>query len=349
MFVGGIAAFLNGTAKSATHVANVTNCTNNGAVLNGSTGSGNWTTYTGGIVGYYHVTGELKGCTNSGSVTNTTDALVTHCVYFRLGGIVGSAENEAITDCVNDGEVKDDSASNAGCVVGIVGCVAGKDITLTNCDNKKSVVANFNGTSGKNLWTCVAGVMGYSAVSTSMNGCDNTGNIVCERETTAYDIYMGGLVGRMGNNIAVTIEDAVVSGTLTNTARGGKAALGGLIGMCYNNTITGTHSTMAINNTYANQYIGGFIGQVEANKTTNISNCSVAADVVSSGAGYSGMFVGRLTDQTKDGKITTTLSNIWVKGSFEGTSLTAVNYTNHCYGTGSDYKVTDNIYFGDFK
>ena len=105
---------------------------------------------------------------------------------------------------------------------------------------------------------------------------------------------------------------------------------------------------MAVNNTYANQYIGGFIGQVEANKTTDISNCSVNAAVVSSGAGYSGMFVGRLTDKAADGT-STTLTNVWVKGSFEGTDLTADNYIGMCFGTGSDYKVTDNIQYGDFK
>lgn len=150
-------------------------------------------------------------------------------------------------------------------------------------------------------------------------------------------------------NKSLVVKNCTMSGTLTNNASGGKATLGAVVGICYDNTITGTHSTMAVNNTYANQYIGGFIGQVEANKTTNISDCSIAADVVSAGAGYSGMFVGRLTDQTKDGKITTTLTNIWVKGSFEGTALTADNYKSMCFGTGSDYKVTDSIQFGDFK
>ena len=29
--------------------------------------------------------------------------------------------------------------------------------------------------------------------------------------------------------------------------------------------------------------------------------------------------------------------------------MTAENYTGMCFGTGSDYKVTDNIQYGDFK
>ena len=348
MFVGGIAAFLNGTAKSATHVANVTNCTNDGAVLNGSTGAGSWTTFTGGIVGYYHVTGELKGCTNNGSVTNTTSAQIKDSfIHFRLGGIVGAADNGTITDCTNNGEVKDASETNAGCVGGIVGCATSYPVTLTNCDNTKSVTVSFNSASIPYPMD-LGGILGYSSENVTLDGCDNSGDVTNNRTTTALNIYMGGLVGQMPNK-SLTVKNCTMSGTLTNKASGGKATLGAVVGICHDNTITGTHSTMAINNTYANQYIGGFIGQVEANKTTNISNCSVAADVVSNGAGYSGMFVGRLTDQTKDGKITTTLSNIWVKGSFEGTTLTAENYTTHCYGTGSDYKETANIYFGDFK
>ena len=347
MFVGGIAAFLNGVTKSATHVANVTNCTNSGAVLNGSTGAGSWTTYTGGIVGYYHVTGELTGCTNNGSVTNTTSAQIKDSfIHFRLGGIVGAADNGTITDCTNNGEVKDASETNAGCVGGIVGCAASTPITLTNCDNKKSVTVSFNSASNPYPMN-LGGILGYSSENVTLDGCDNSADVTNNRTTTALNIYMGGLVGQMPNK-SLTVMNCTMSGTLTNKASGGKATLGAVVGICYDNTITDSHSTMNIKNEYANQYIGGFIGQVEANKTTKISNCSVAANVVSKGAGYSGMFVGRLTDQASGG-ITTTLSNIWVKGSFEGTTLAADNYTSYCYGTGSDYKVTDNIYFGDFK
>ena len=355
MFVGGIAAFLNGTAKSNTHVANVTNCTNGsstdaskGAVLNGSSGSGSWTTFTGGIVGYYRILGELKGCNNYGSVKNTSSAQLNNSfVHFRLGGIVGSSENGTITNCLNAGAVTDDSETNAGCVGGVVGCVANA-ATLTNCDNSGDMTVKFN-SSDNPFPMDIAGVVGYAATAITLEGCDNYGDITNNRTTTALNIYMGGLLGQAANDI--TVKDCEISGNLTNNASGGKLTMGAIVGICYNNTISNCHSTMSVNNTYANQYIGGFIGQVEANKTSNISNCSVAADVVSKGSGYSGMFVGRLTDQdgANKGGITTTLSNIWVKGSFEGTGLTADNYKTYCYGTGSDYKVTDQISFGDFQ
>lgn len=347
MYVGGIAAFLNGLENNDTYVSDVYGCTNNGAVLNGSSGAGEWNIFTGGIVGYYRVNGTLKGCVNNGSVTNTSSAQYKNSFkHFRLGGIVGSAENGTITDCTNNGEVKDASETNAGCVGGIVGYAPTKAITLTNCDNKNSVTVGFN--SAANPYPmAIGGVLGYADESVTLDGCDNTGDVTNDRTTAALNIYMGGLVGQMPNK-SLVVKNCTMSGTLTNNASGGKATLGAVVGICYDNTISDTHSTMAVNNTYANQYIGGFIGQVEANKTTDISNCSVDADVKANGV-KSGMFVGRLTDQTKDGKITTTLSNIWIKGSFEGTPLTAENYTNYCYGSESDYKVTDNIQYGDFK
>ena len=347
MYVGGIAAFLNGLENNDTYVSDVSDCTNNGAVLNGSSGAGEWSIFTGGIVGYYRVNGTLKGCVNNGSVTNTSSAQYKNSFkHFRLGGIVGSAENGTITDCTNNGEVKDASETNAGCVGGIVGYAPTKAITLTNCDNKNSVTVSFNSAADP-YPMAIGGVLGYADEAVTLDGCDNTGDVTNDRTTTALNIYMGGLVGQMPNK-SLTVKNCKMSGTLTNNASGGKATLGAVVGICYDNTISDTHSTMDVNNTYADQYIGGFIGQVEANKTTDISNCSVDADVKANGV-KSGMFVGRLTDQTKDGKITTTLSNIWIKGSFEGTPLTAENYTNYCYGSESDYKVTDNIQYGDFK
>ena len=356
MFVGGIAGFLNGVNKSSTHVANVTNCTNGsaedalkGAVLNGSSGAGSWTTYTGGIVGYYRVLGELKGCNNYGSVKNTSSAqIASSFVHFRLGGIVGSSENGTITNCSNAGAVTDDSETNAGCVGGVAGCVA-YAATLKNCDNSGDVTVKFN--SAANPYPMdIAGVVGYAATAINLEGCDNSGDITNNRTTTALNIYMGGLLGQVAN-VDLTVKDCNISGKLTNKASGGKLTMGGIAGICYKNSISNCHSTMSIENTYANQYIGGFVGQVEANVVSSISNCSIDASVVSKGAGYSGMFVGRLTDQdgSNKGGITTTLTNIWVKGSFENTLLTLENYKSYCYGTGSDYKVTEQIFFGDFQ
>lgn len=348
MFVGGIAAFLNGTAKSAMHVANVTNCTNDGEILNGSTGAGTWTTYTGGIVGYYHVTGELKGCTNNGSVTNTSSAQIkSSFIHFRLGGIVGSAENGKITDCTNNGEVKDASKTNAGNVGGIVGLATSTPLELTDCDNTNAVSVSFSSESNP-YPMCIGGIVGYSAIATTLDGCDNSGNVTNNRTTAANGIYMGGLIGQMAK-VNLNISSCLISGTLDNKASGGKATLGGLVGLCYANNITDCHSTMSILNSYSgdNVYVGGLAGQIDQGYKTDISNCSVNATISAGNASYDGMLVGRLTHKPDKGSVTT-VTNVYVKGAFNGTPLTSDDYTGCVFGT-EDFGVSSEIKYGDFK
>jgi hypothetical protein len=123
--------------------------------------------------------------------------------------------------------------------------------------------------------------------------------------------------------------------------------MGGFCGLCYDNTVSGSSSTGNITNSCAvtgNEYVGGFIGQVEANKKTNFSGCSynAAMSVKVASRQYAGALVGRLTDKASDG-ITTTISSVTVKGTVAGTVLAADNYTTLCYGTGSDYKGTDGV------
>jgi hypothetical protein len=159
-------------------------------------------------------------------------------------------------------------------------------------------------------------------------------------------MYMGGLVGQMPKNIKMTLTDCNVSGLMTNNTatNPNKSALGGLVGLCYANEVSGCHSTMSIVNTCSvNEYVGGLIGQVEANVVTSISNSSAALSLTSKGTQYCGMLVGRLTHKASS---TTTLSGLKVSGTFNSTGLTADNYKSYCFGTGSDYKKTDNITYG---
>jgi hypothetical protein len=89
--------------------------------------------------------------------------------------------------------------------------------------------------------------------------------------------------------------------------------------------------------------VGGLIGQVEANVVTSLSDCSAALTQTSMGGQYCGMLFGRLTHKANS---TTTLSGLKVSGTFNSTALTADNYGSYCFGTGSDYKKTDNITYG---
>jgi hypothetical protein len=348
MYAGGIVAFLNGQTSSDSHIADVVNCDNKAGanVLNGSTGAGAWDTYTGGVIGYQHVNGKIEGCNNYASVKCTASAnKASSFIHYRLGGIVGSTDNGQVKNCVNEGDVIDESESNAGCVGGVIGLATTKAISIENCQNKGNVTGTFNSTTNS-YPVCIAGIVGYPAVATTIKGCTNSGNIASNRTTSGNGMYMGGLVGQMPKNIKVILTDCTVSGSMkNNTATNpNKSALGGLVGLCYANEVYGCHSTMSIVNTCSvNEYVGGLIGQVEANVVTSISNSSVALSLTSKGTQYCGMLVGRLTHKASS---TTTLDGLKVSGTFNSTALTADNYGSYCFGTGSDYKKTDNITYG---
>lgn len=348
MYAGGIVAFLNGQTSSDSHIADVVNCDNKAGanVRNGSTGAGAWDTYTGGVIGYQHVNGKIEGCNNYASVKCTASAnKASSFIHYRLGGIVGSTDNGQVKNCVNEGDVIDESESNAGCVGGVIGLATTKAISIENCQNKGNVTGTFNSTTNS-YPVCIAGIVGYPAVATTIKGCTNSGNITSNRTTSGYGMYMGGLVGQMPKNIKVILTDCTVSGSMkNNTATNpNKSALGGLVGLCYANEVYGCHSTMSIVNTCSvNEYVGGLIGQVEANVVTSISNSSVALSLTSKGTQYCGMLVGRLTHKASS---TTTLDGLKVSGTFNSTGLTADNYKSYCFGTGSDYKKTDNITYG---
>lgn len=348
MYAGGIVAFLNGQTSSDSHIADVVNCDNKAGanVRNGSTGAGAWDTYTGGVIGYQHVNGKIEGCNNYASVKCTASAnKASSFIHYRLGGIVGSTDNGQVKNCVNEGDVIDESESNAGCVGGVIGLATTKAISIENCQNKGNVTGTFNSTTNS-YPVCIAGIVGYPAVATTIKGCTNSGNITSNRTTSGNGMYMGGLVGQMPKNIKMILANCTVSGSMkNNTATNpNKSALGGLVGLCYANEVYGCHSTMSIVNTCSvNEYVGGLIGQVEANVVTSISNSSAALSLTSKGTQYCGMLVGRLTHKASS---TTTLDGMKVSGTFNSTALTADNYGSYCFGTGSDYKKTDNITYG---
>ena len=195
---------------------------------------------------------------------------------------------------------------------------------------------------------CIGGIVGYSAIATTLDGCDNSGNVTNNRTTAANGIYMGGLIGQMAK-VNLNISSCLISGTLDNKASGGKATLGGLVGLCYENNITDCHSTMSILNSYSgdNVYVGGLAGQIDQGYKTDISNCSVNATISAGNASYDGMLVGRLTHKPDKGSVTI-VTNVYVKGTFNGTPLTSDDYTGCVFGT-EDFGVSSEIKYGDFK
>ena len=345
--VGGVVGAFGGT--DAVTVSALTNCTNSGNVINTSDAyAASHYTYTGGVIGYARAGGEVSGCTNNGSVTSGIFTNGTTCI--RLGGIAGGADNGKMSNCTNNGEVKENSCSAGGAVGGIVGWVKSRAMTMTNCDNTKPVSCRFDATEGGKVAIStihLGGIIGAADQVVTMTDCDNSGSVTNNCKASAT-VYIAGLVGYR-NNTKTIIKNSTNSGAIEHNSASttGKIAIGGFMGLCYDNEVSGCSNTGNITNNCtvtANEYVGGFVGQVEANKTTKLTNCSynAALSVKVASRQYAGALVGRLTDKASDG-ITTTISGVTVKGSVAGTAISADNYKTLCYGASSDYKVADGV------
>lgn len=236
LFIGGIAGFFSGTEKSASHVANVTGCTNGdvnyaakGEITNASISNGGWYNYTGGIVGYHRISGKIEGCKNYSAVTNK--AASSNYDGIRIGGIAGSVAMAVMTNCSNFGEVSDKSNSPAGLIGGVIGQVSGTGMTITNCDNAGHVSGLFNNTSSKPV-LAVGGIVGNTvgAATVTMSLCDNTGNISQYNTVTGTPECVGGLVAYAYGTVHVS---DCSSNAVVYSARDNYQYVGALFGRVY--------------------------------------------------------------------------------------------------------------------
>ena len=322
MHIGGVAGAFYGTDATAL----ISGCTNTNTVnYDTGTASGNSKyAYTGGIVGIFQPKGEIKSCTNSGTVVSKVHTSAGHNkttlapyegYLVRVGGIVGDFNGTKLTSCVNSGTVKDESTSNAGRVGGIAGGI-NTAATLYDCDNEGPVSCCFDSES-------------------------RTSGTVYKRN----EVHMGGIAGYMAANIK--LEKCDNSGSVTNYCKKntyGKTKIGGFAGLCYAISFKECSSTGTITNSTTDTkepYVAGFVGQIESEVTTSITDCSYDANVIPGVSTYnlSGILVGRLTDKIVNGdkKCTTTVSGVTVKGKFDNMDLSAENYGTYTFGTGSDY------------
>lgn len=225
LFIGGIAGFFSGTEKSASHVANVTGCTNGdvkdatkGVISNESSSYGGWYTYTGGVVGYHRVSGELSNCNNYGTVTNKScsNAGNNADAGIRVGGIGGHINATMMKNCTNYAVVSDQSTSLCGYVGGIAGRTGGSGLTMINCDNRAAVSGLFNHSTARRE-LAVGGLIGVNAVANTMTDCDNTGNVTQSNTTAGTIEYVGGLVAYSSPKLTVSncSSNATVSTTRT--------------------------------------------------------------------------------------------------------------------------------------
>lgn len=280
----------------------ITGYCQNGSVIN-SKNSGDVTGYnkTGGISGF-HYWSHINLCKNTGTVKTTGAGIAAGIVSW-----VYIADNNYISNCVNEGKVESAGGWNGGIIgYAVANPSGGKMLYVSNCKN----TAVIKGTSN------TGGIVGYafsinSGGNVTLEQCSNTGNIEGSSDSIGglvgyqYDrtgwsgpkvigsvnggnvkgnSKVGGLIGSLEGYAAAKrweIHNSVNNGTVTSTAVSGYSYAGGLAGFQNGgtNNSCGLYIYNSINN--GNVYysttgnyprVGGVAGYVQCGTITNMVN-----------------------------------------------------------------------------
>lgn len=353
--IGGCVGFINGKNAS------ISNFQNYGQISN--TKSVNTTLALGGIVGQINQATEnsITACENHGLITN--NVALTENAYF--GGIVGwlNAANTSIANVTNKGAISNTNASSNSkviCIGGIVGCASsGNGNSITNATNEGEIKP-YNKDS--KAYPYAGGIIGYiDSGSTNIgdeteNGVINKGNIIWSGK--AYDIGIGGIVGKIRANGSNEIKNCKNTGNLSHNSwlddpQKQSHGLGGILGSHVIIDET-TVVTLGIDNctnegsidktkgSVGHIHMGGIAGSLGATSYTATSTVTAP----------------KLTDTFNSGKGTATisncnnygnLSNVWTtsggnKHSYTGGIAGFFNYDGSLNGCINEGSITSNVY-----
>ena len=205
------------------------------------------------------------------------------------GAIVGKLSGTIENCSAVDGSVWGNA--NVG---GIVGMTYGVSY-ITNCTTATNVYVRWNGNSG-NSNAAVGGILGLAQNTTTISGCTNKARI--SQEVSENVKGFGGIVGFLGNNQQLYLQDCTNTGTVTaNNANG----VGGIIGATdtASNYISATGCKNAANISGARN-VGGIGGRIETTRTTStisslvFRNCYNNGDISATPNGTVGGIVGYL-------------------------------------------------------
>lgn len=258
-----------------------------------------------------------------------------------MGGIAGYVCGPAnFISCTNEGEVGKHegdeycakSNGHGEICGGIAGYVNGGDASFTDCKNRANIsehLYNNNASTGvfENMYTppVVGGILGAFNYGTSPEPYQLTiTSCVNTRNIFGYRGYNGGIVGYCWN---ATITGCSNTGRLSNGANDQSAFRGGIAGGAGNTTISGCQANCDV---YAMVYgsaefgdAGGILGMARGTDPVAITDCKFFGSVKSSKANTDKPeYPGGIVGQGTDA---TTISNCSYGGSVQGVEITANN------------------------
>ncbi len=234
--------------------------------------------YTGALVGFCEKT-NIFNCHLQGEDPSTSGGTLIGNV---VGGLIGRARSSEITNCsANAHKVKGQSAG------GLAGMIL--EANLSNCHSS----ANMGGP-GDYTQVYVGGLVGAVTLSSTLNQCSASGDILAGNDTFAVGpLSAGGLVGQV--NGSVTINQCYAKGAV-NVTNFDSSSAGGFIGLCF----PMKKDVVTIKNSYSispaitirTALAGGVIGGgVITYGSVIIENCYSTAPVSSTApAGLGGFF-----------------------------------------------------------
>ncbi len=337
-FTGTMNYVINKATVTGTHSGGIVNQTDGGAAtfnycenqgfVTGTSATGANNSYTGGIIAMANQNVTMKGCKNSGTVTEIVPSTTTN-TDSTAGGLIGRANGGKtfeLTECENNGSV--DSDLHAGGLIGYVND-ANTKIIIEGCTTSKDATVE-----GRNA----GGFIGYS---------NNGASITVTSSDTKASV----------NNGAVTAVDVEPWSDSTNTKyseRYGNSA-GGFIGYSKiaitidgksvnNGTIIGEVSAVSGKGPQA----GGFIGYLDASgKTVTITGCTNNGTITAASfnaAGFIAHGTGNVTIDgcTNTGSMSTTGNSAGgITGYIGGGTFTIKNCVNGVEGDATKGKISN--------
>jgi len=179
-------------------------------------------------------------------------------------GIIGKATGSTIKNLSNLLIINNTSTTNTSTTTEYIGGIVGEAISssIQYCNNNATINAKIipkSSTSASENFAAAGGIVGY-AKNTTIDNCYNTAGIAGNYTiTTAYEYYVGGIVGKTGivENAETTIEvDIKQINKISN---------------CYNTGVirAGTKTSTGLT------YVGGIVGAT----TSNVENCVNEASI----------------------------------------------------------------------
>ncbi len=293
------AAYLAGISSGEVTTVKIHNCTNTGdlyigdsVAFNGFVGlSGVLHAIVGGKDGDVALQAVVTNCTNSGSLYcgNCTNEATGNGGRLYLGGVFGSINDAAVSNCVNEatgtmtaktGDWASRYMIGAFAYVGMNNGYA--ETTLTDCENKAAILVDPVGAINSMQLggaTCEAYVnKANDTYSTTFTRVKNSGAITMKGAWTSSTIQIGGILG-INNHDHVILNACENSGTITLEGSNGNANVGGIVGNDDNNYLFDLDGCINSGNIVYNAQaasmvrVGGMIGYRNVSKATTVENC----------------------------------------------------------------------------